>query len=407
VTWGSVDKLSDQTVGDTSLAKGMDTHLEPGKSAPTDRAVAAGVNDPYIARGAVCDADPEHANCILDPLIRKNLIDSYQHRVDAAQLAYLTALTQLRVDELLVHDDNDAGWFIGLLISLASGYVTLLAGAAMKIFSQLNTAARAAELAAIGPTKPITAAFTMEKNVDTLMSNIAGTARTYGIPAYNAAQPGATAKAKEHSRTVSYLDQLTDGASRFYQQLREFPPGHADDAQMIGLWKGMESAGHDVSTYKEQVAKAIAAFKQSKASYVGVRETNFDSEATPMGDETEGGNDHGPSQTRGRLTTRVVWLTMLTGKGSESSLCYYDDRLDAFASAVSRGMDPRNREHEFHLAETVEPEFMQVAIDRHKAAFGEEPKAMIIDMRDPMKPRMVVDPFKGGKVPSLQLGNGS
>lgn len=393
---------SKNLVESTSTAHSMEPKLDPGKSIPTAR--LPGVGDPYIDKGTPCDADPSGPQCILESDVRAKLVRTYQNRVGIAHGSYIVALTELRVDELLKRDDADIGWIMNLVIGVTTGYIGVLAAGALKMLASLNTAERMAQLAPLNPTKPIAIAFSAEKQIDGLMAALAGTARGYATISAVGSKV-ATAQG-EHQRVVGFIDKLKSGASVLYQHLAEGPPATASDEAMIGLWQAMDATHHSVDQYKQVLGDQIQRFKQSKASWIGTRDTNLMAmEGTGEVEPYASKDDEADLRSRGGvgsvpslnpLTTTIVWRSVIGQNFGAAELCYYDDR-------------PRDngQPQQMGIVGVVEPEFRDVAIERYKRAFGEMPKAMVIDGRsgpDPRQWRVVVDPFAGGKVPRLQLG---
>lgn len=393
MTWG-VDK---RVAEETSTGRSMGTSLDPGRGVKLPPATAPGVDDKRVNGQDPCTVDGSGSGCLLDPDVRDRLVAAYKDRVGSAHTEYVATLTSLRVDELLKHEDSDIGWIAGLILSLGAGYITTLIGGACRLLMTLNTAERAAAVAAIGPTRPITAAFAVEKQIDAMMSNIAGTARAYGIPAAGAAQVAPAMQ--EHGRTVNFLDILLGQAGVLFQELREKPPGTATDEQMIAMWSGMDAKkGHTITHYKPVLLEAIEKFKRSRVSWIGKRQGTF----AASGEVIDRDTPHAFKRDA-ELQTRVVWLTRLANHGAPR-LCYFDDRRSAKWKALNTGrINTAKIIDEFEFTESVEDGFVDTALERHREAWGENPKSMVIDDRDPQNIRMLVDPFGAG-VPKLQLG---
>src|SRR5690606_34471622 len=73
---------------------------------------------------------------ILTPQQRMLLIPTYQTRVNAAALQYMSALQQVRVDELLKAEEAPKNWMFELFLDVI-GYVAI--GAALKAFQAIKS----------------------------------------------------------------------------------------------------------------------------------------------------------------------------------------------------------------------------------------------------------------------------
>src|SRR5690606_3652648 len=91
---------------------------------------------PIVDQGTLCMAEPQRPDCILTPQQRMLLIPTYQTRVNAAALQYMSALQQVRVDELLKAEEAPKNWMFELFLDVI-GYVAI--GAALKAFQAIKS----------------------------------------------------------------------------------------------------------------------------------------------------------------------------------------------------------------------------------------------------------------------------
>jgi hypothetical protein len=342
---------------------------DPGKVIPTARALGMPDNA-YIESGGPCEA-AGGPGCALDPGQRARLAHLYTGRVHNAQLAYTSALQDLRVDTLLERDDVEMPWFLSMLIGWLSGYLGIVIGRAIKEMGMATDPEYSVLVGAGKPPTPLPIG--TDKQIDGIMATVAGQARAVAIPAGGAKQTEAARSAR--GVTLGYIERLKDESAEMFQALREGPLGTASDEAMLALWHGFRASnGHRISDYKEMLTAKIDTFKTSRASKIG---TSMQAIAVQNPDD--------PDRAEARqmqLTTKVVWVSTVTRP--ERKLWYIDNRGDQSPVSTTNHADMR-------LLDAVEPSLVDVAIDRNRAVFGEEPRQMLFDDRkSPWK--LMMDP---------------
>ena len=402
---------------------------QPQQQQPQQAGKGTLIGDQYIDHGAACGTGP---NCFLEDGQRTRLIGAYQGRVTQAQEAYRHALAQLRVDKLLQKLENDQKsnlpWMFSLIIdvvglhalsSLTSALETLLKVEKENLLNIVENAAKGGR-----------ASRAAEKMWDGLHkitpSHLYSLSKKASDKATKAAQSQIKRATKEQGPNVQnaidtgYIDYLMDHASLAFQALREEPPGIADDASMVALWKAFDGSNHTVSHYKDELTQKLARFNASGIMDVG-REAGGSTPAFNEELQVAGKNPSlvnpapmGASDGVNRDRT-IVQIQFLSGRASQYATAHRDwyvgeqvlntDQPDparktegeyrghqttyktAFRNHDVDVQDKQGKtitvhfEREFHLEKLIAPEFADIAVERHNAQWRRSPWTIRVDDR--------------------------
>lgn len=407
---------------------------EPQKPAPQ---VSGPVNvgDQYIDQGPVCGTGD---GCFLEDGQRSRLIGSYQNRVQTAEQAYRGALGELRVDELFKKLENDQKSNLPWIMSLA---FDLIGAQALKALTKaleglIHMERENLALVYNAATAGGRAEKIAQKMADSLgkitPAQLTKLSKTAADAATKKTKAAVTRAIKDGSVAVqnqidtNYLDYLMDNASSTFQALREGPPGFADDAQLMTLWQGYDGQNHTVSHYKAELTDKLARFHTSGVMDVGreMRVVGYEEETQIEGQTTSSiPVDRRPEYEATRDRT-VVQLQFLSGRAPQYATAHRDFQVEGIAVAddprgkpktegVYQQLDADHQGHahegtyvtpfrdtqvsqrdpggksahtvhvqrEFHLEKLIEPEFEEIAIERHNVQWRMAPRTILIDDR--------------------------
>lgn len=220
----------------------------------------------YADKGVACETEGT-PGCFLDaPGQRQRIIHLYQLRVTAAQQQYVAALIELRIEELLKKDPEQADWLLSLFVDVIS---VLVSSTAKKAFQLLRGGATETIADVIGDAAKVTAE--MQKASEAHFMSALGVALSAGkkqITKSTAAKSDKTEKAEN----VGYLDQLKMQSAHTYQHLREGTLAGVGDAGLLALFNSFDSTvGHTVNDYKEALTAQLERFKQSGITKIGLQ----------------------------------------------------------------------------------------------------------------------------------------
>lgn len=338
----------------------------------------------------LCDVAPAgDTDCSLGER-RKEMIDKFHARAAAAQNSFRDAVGDVRTDMLLSKGD-EGSWLTMMLMDVAFGHVTRVAGVAAKAFVRcVNPSAAADTLEAAGAAM-----------------------KSPG----KAAQKAAEAKLKQdpahktkQSESQSWLMSMVASADASFQAFSEGAPAGLDDAGIMRLVKGMSSEHHSREMYAGKITAQLARFHSSGVPKIG-RSNVADGGVQAAWDiESSSGSFS--------RDTRVVWYSNRIAGTRE--LVY------EHADGPYRGVHPKGQialkgglaseyEDATYGAESerqrfgaaVPGEFRSAAIARHQQMWGEPPPEVELSLAGkttrkpgvatPAVPQEIHDIFVGGE----------
>ena len=301
----------------------------------------------FIDNGVACDEGEKGSECFLDDGQRSRMITTYQARVTAAQQQFVAALIELRIEELLKKDPEEANILFELFLDVI-GMVAV--SAAVKAFHILSK----------GSTETVTDVVKQGTDLAAHMSTTSESGLTEAIGATVAI--GKKAVPKEHVATdkalnVGYLDRLKDDSALIYETLREGAIAGVDDATLLVLFDSFHAPnGHRVSDYKTALERKMQRFNKS-----GVKQMGVSLPAPKFG-----------LQEWKEYETKAFWVVTPIGRRLGFYKREYHEKNADYGRATS-GLRDQQPELPFVFAGYVPEEFESAAISMHTVRWGEAP----------------------------------
>lgn len=339
-----------------------------GRERSTGTAIPSSIGNAYIEGRGFCQQRPEARGCELAPTQFALLVDAYQKRVDAAARAYGDALGELRVDTLLAKDDDNApllGMLIDVMASLALGGIGS-ALAMIKADPAQSTFGLGLELTEA--VDVLSVANVVDGSRDSI-GWIVKAAVDHGKTALKASSPSS-----EKQVRIAYITSLQNASAIAWEHQREDPPGYATHADLIVLFHAFSAHhGFTVPLIHQALSDKIDRYLASSASRIGRHKMRTEEDLKLQGNTVRDTKVAWISDDRGVPVLYYMKQDAPNGQGRNA----YDHTLDLIA--------PIDRE--FVVGTPVEPEFIEVAISRHRDIWGTEPevrgKSPLLNPNDP------------------------
>ena len=347
----------------------------PGKDTLVNRspvARAADIGNAYIEdRGACASGGP---GCELTPHQFDLLVKGYQGRVLAAQLQHSAALDQIRFERML-QKAEDVPILLGMMLDVLAGNALAGIMSVMRMIKggavvQLNRELDHQIQVGSGELSSQPSMMTLLAGLDETSTGFVAKA---GIDQAKKAiaKPAAT----EKQVALDYMTQLERVSALAWERQREDPPGYATHADMIVLFHSFAAArGHMTPDYKAALQAKVDRYVASQASRVGRHamktQTDIDVQGNTMRD------------------TKVVWVRRKSNP-TVPALFYFkqdfpnDQSEHTLENPDIPGLRPIDKQ--FKIDRAVETEFVDTAIEKHRAAWGAEPETQTLD--DELVPR--------------------
>lgn len=368
-------------VGEVHFPKRItDQALEPGKATNTQGLLAGpaasgggALNKPdpyktghdYADKGAACEGGGP--DCFLEPEQRQRVIEVYQGRVNAALTQYLSALTELGVEELLKKEE-DSDWLFELLLDVI-GSVALKG--AMKVFGALKEG---------GAVNAITEAVSNTGIVEKAMLKVEDkqveAALKKGIDVGRKALPKKPTKSDVTKKdlNLSYIDLLKINAGSLYEHLRESALAGAGDSGLVSMMGAFQaSQGHMAAHYKVAIQERIDRFHKTGVAKIGITKKQRSDK------EIQNNEDN-------RVQQKAFWVTTPFGRRlalyerrhvatvPEKVDEYYNGPVLGASKAAPDEMGKRDLDgHPFKFKSYVPVDFTEHAVQIHTAFWSEEP----------------------------------
>lgn len=370
----------DANDGHNLVAPQVEPQRTPGKSTQ--------VGNSYVDHGPACAGLDGGSDCFLNDGQRNRLIQLYQGRVSAAQLAYTTALTDLRVDKL-VEKDDDLSWVFELVIGLVSTHVTtalikalgfLRDGKADNILWALKKADLQIDLQ--NPSAVTSIATAVSNVTDGQITSVVKAAVDQGKSGAKGAAKGVGSGKDDRTEQVAYLDKIKDDSAMVYQHLREDPPGYATDAALVAMFSGFDAMmGHTVGSYKAKLTEQVERYMKSFVRRIGLQRRGGkpeDSALTRI--------QHDPTNDENAALTEVKVCWVVHTRDHIPRLAYKTTlmRRQTTGWAIGRSpteVVPENRleGHGTPRYHNIEPELHGAAIARHIEMWKMPPEIVLVD----------------------------
>lgn len=352
--------------------------------------MAVPIGNQFVDNGALCAQQGATGNCFLDPDQRDRLVDKFGERVLAAQIQYVAALGEMRVDELLRKDPEGGSIWVDLILEVIVAVTIPALGRAM---SMLRTGAAQGVWNVAGNVSPLTAgriATTLRSDAGKAsIDNFIKAAVTKGkTAAIGFVKDHSQAKVEAHDKkqaNVGFIDVLTHQSAGIYQDIRENAPAGADDGMLAVLFQAFDwSMGHTKDEYKAQLQAKLARFEKSGVGDIGV--TGRDSrglggEKVPSFAKTSATGVH-------ELSAETRVFRVMTPIGPRMALYrrdYYEIPKTTYVSDTIGGherpkspleiaeAEVENAKRDYTFVRYVPPEFESVAVAMHRSQWGSEP----------------------------------
>jgi hypothetical protein len=370
---------------------------EPGKGTLVDQQAtnrADTTNDEYIDKGS------EHAgkgDDIFNAGQRSRLINAFQQRTLAADSAFKSALTQVRVDKL-IEKPEDMSWVLNLALMALGAYGGVVLG---RVLGELTSQATSSLVVYLeGETGP-----RMTKLATKLHAGISAISLSYpkraGL-AYKAHAAGITAaqgwQAKMTGKEdIDFLDILGSQTGVMFQRIRETGMLGLTDAELLALHEAWDVQRNSVGDYKQQITALIAEYKTSQIKHLG-RSGAVNPFAPNGQDPGVGQKDYAQGVNADSIDRFVVRLFFQSGEPSRYAIAdkYIDpgELPNPFTGQFgdSRKIKPGDLKEgeiggnalkytmeKYSLIKLVHPDLEQVAVLKHREKWHMDPKTLVVN----------------------------
>jgi hypothetical protein len=340
----------------------------------------------------LCQTQPELQGCTLSDRDRATVIHEFSDNVRAVETNYKDALIRAEVAELLAKD-SEPDFLTSVLATVATATV---AGIAAKVVVGLQRAVIE---------RAMVSGHTIKKGVEKIS---------------HVAKDKLVARARDTSREVDtkaevtrYVSWLMDSATESFTALRVNGPMMFRDAELTKLCKAFDPTHYPAELLLQAVKDKLQRFKHSGVSTIGRKhgERELSKDSTPHELPVDGMpwtqsrpqtvpemamNAVGIQPTREVVRdTRVAWHVYKSGFPSQLVFEHVDGD-DSIWGVLKEHEQKGHRRFgdldaisgEVEWGNVVPDEFRDVAIARHRQAWGENPPNVFVDdtqWLDPMR----------------------
>jgi hypothetical protein len=386
------DKVRDKVAHRHHDDQGGQRPPEPGKGTLVGQQVNRAdttTNDRYIDQG------PAHAgkgDDVFSPEQRGRLINAFQQRTLAADSAFKTALTQIRVDKLIEKPD-DMSWVLNLaLMAIGSWSGTVI----KQVMTSLASQGADALLVYL------------EKDLSDRMTKLS-TGLYRGVLAASEAFPKKTSAASKaiangitgarkwetkmsSKADIDFLDLLGTQTGVMFQQIRETAMLGISDAELLGLHEAWNVDRNSAGDYKQQITELLGEYKKSDIKNLGRGDRPFSDPDKDVGKgEGQPGVGNGPD-TIDRFVVRLYFQSGETPRYAIADKYIDPNQLpnpfaglpkDERNEPLKEGMVGKHAlkytMEKYSLIKLVHVDLEQVAIIRHREKWHAEPNTLIVD----------------------------
>jgi hypothetical protein len=390
---GAVNHDDLQAKADKSVGTGKLKQPEPVQVNGQGKQTQTG-SDYVDSASSACS--PGDASCFLETSQRERLVSAFQQRTLVAQMNYIAALGQIRVDELLKQDD-DLSWVVSLIFNavfIGAGTALTAALVAFRNTKMIENALSEAEIKAVG------AASNVRKSLHGELNNIGGAVEDHsiatgvakgfhglsdasvGLIVKQAVDTGKTqvttaAKGYQNANATSdkahkldYITFLQAQSATVFESVRENTPAHLKDDELLALFQAYAGVNHSIPKYIELLTDQIEIYKKSFVTRMGYSSPKgmIDRHAGEgMGDRPE------------KKVVRCVWVIETNKPGKKVDTVPAPKLMyQTFMIHVEKGEDHYVPFGDMNYHE-VEHALTDVAIARHTQVWGTPPEALVID----------------------------
>lgn len=212
---------------------------------------------------------------------RSRLEAEFIGRVDTAELAYVTALTDLRVDKLVEKEEELPIW-LSLLVGVGGMAMESTVTSAVKLLKKSGEAARTIKGLGAGAVEhelvESHVAGLSEGAVEKLVGQLVDTAKektlaAVGKPGPAAPGGGAAGDGEDEQKPaeLNYIDYLRDHALVLFQNVKEENLSSSSDEELLGVFASFDAKLHSVTMYRAKLEEQIKRYMSSHAKEIGHR----------------------------------------------------------------------------------------------------------------------------------------
>lgn len=362
---------------------------------PQKQGAATQQDRPFVFAPS-CAREPEGRGCFLHPDDRAALVSDFKGRVRKAGENVSMAITVVGFEKL-IEKDEELSWLVELVLGVvsfgvASALTRVAKGAVSAAIEKLH------ELGAVGRLtgEPSFAAWAEGKvrsiNDTTIKSLVTSlvTKSKDGLLSFDKKETGSRTDHPK-AQSLSYLETLREESDEAFQRVAETTPRRAGDAELLELLAAFDVTAHTVARYAQMFRDKLKRFHSSGVTSIGRKDTVRDS-----GYALAKQGIFKYAQDAVVRDTRVVWHTFVSGYPPQLMYEFQDGEpgLD-FQEAIRLAQNQRPvfgprapRTAKPELGGAVPDEFVNVALERHRAMWGSEPATVLIDdshSYDPMR----------------------
>ncbi len=373
----------------------MSAHALPAAIAPAPATVGhdvteADIDNSYIAsRG---DKKAKNPANFLDDGVRDVLYAAVEGSASRFGAYVLAAIGELRMDQL-VKEPEELNMFLDFVVDGATGYLGKVATKAVAALrSKPAEALIEIGVTAIGVESTDKVKHADSGTVDHAIKGVTGALKkgTTGVMKHVANEDFEADK----EETLDYLDALKDSSAKAIQMIPRQTFGRLNDANRILLYRTLEDA--TPTGVKTAIQASMARYRASPVSKIGrtSAERHLDKNALKGGSPAEIASNVDTELKKKKVhkmddlrDTRLYLHRFTNHDGDVAPRLYYYKRdyasgvrshlgNAAFGDTTSKdaqdALDLDARDEDFVLYKEVEPEFVDMAMQRNRRAWGED-----------------------------------
>lgn len=346
------------------------------------------IDSSYVRDGAFCNTHVGAPGCdILDPPTRARLVNDTQAAMGNAYSAFLSACTQVRVDEALKKPE-DLSALGSLVIEALGGLAGMAISRAIKGLRSNPQAALTEVVGRIGVEHADFVRAANESNVNLIIDGATSVAKKAVSAGTSAAKSGVKSTRSEEvgeDRKVAdgFVEHLEQAGAEYFESVRKNMLGKLNDPDMILFYRSWDvSNGHSTPKYKASIEAKLQKFRSSNASKIG--RTEAGRHLGPPGNLMKGGAEHLVDEADEREIDRAAdirdtkLVLHIYDNEVRPSLYYYRRDYHGGIQRMPGGerfMDPRTNLDELAKSDwtmygEVEPDLVDAAMATNERVWG-------------------------------------
>lgn len=338
---------------------GKNTLVGQEKSKGT--ANASDIGNAYIEGRGFCQERPDAKGCELKPDQFRLLVDAYQKRVTAAQLAFGDALGELRIDTIL-KPDEDAAPLLGMLVDVMASVALGGIGSAIASIKSTPAASTFGLGLDVQEVEDVLSVSNVLDGGKEAINWIVKASVDHGKKALKSTPPST-----EKNVTLDYIQSLQNASAIAWEHQREDPPGYATHADLIVLFHAFSASnGFTTPMIKQALSSKIQRYLASSTARIGRHQMRTEQDIKIQGNTVR---DTKVAWVPDRSGVPVLYYLKQDAKNSQSPHTLSDHDVPML-ELIDR---------DFVRDRPVEPEFVEVAISRHKDIWGKDPETLSPD----------------------------